>query len=105
MARSDTPSNVAGRGGARSAGTRRRLIDAAIEALKSEGYAGAGARATAERAGSDQGLIFDHFGSVANLLLAALDSVLRCSATSAATAHRRWPCSPMPGSSRVCSKP
>jgi AcrR family transcriptional regulator len=75
MAKSGTPSKVAGRGGARSAGTRRLLVDAAIETLKSEGYAGASARAIAERAGSTQGLIFYHFGSVANLLLAALDSV------------------------------
>ena len=37
--------------------------------------AGASARAIAERAGSNQGLVFYHFGSVANLLLAALDSV------------------------------
>jgi AcrR family transcriptional regulator len=75
MAKSGTPSKVAGRGGARSVGTRRLLVDAAIETLKSEGYAGASARAIAERAGSHQGLIFYHFGSVANLLLAALDSV------------------------------
>ena len=75
MAKSGTPSKVAERGSARSAGTRRLLIDAAIETLKSEGYAGASARAIAERAGSNQGLIFYHFGSVANLLLAALESV------------------------------
>jgi len=75
MAKSGTPSKVAGRGGARSVGTRLHLVDAAIETLKSEGYAGASARAIAERAGSTQGLIFYHFGSVANLLLAALDSV------------------------------
>ena len=105
MAKSGAPSNVAEQGGARSVGTRRLLIDAAIETLKSEGYAGASARAIAERAGSNQGLIFYHFGSVANLLLAALDSVLRFSATSTETAHRHWPCSPMPGSSRACSKP
>jgi AcrR family transcriptional regulator len=75
MAKSGTPSKVAERGGARSAGIRRRLIDAAIETLKSEGYAGASARAIAGGAGSNQGLIFYHFGSVANLLLAALDTV------------------------------
>ncbi len=75
MAKSGTPSKVTGRGSARSVGTRRLLVDAAIETLKSEGYAGASARAIAERAGSNQGLIFYHFGSVANLLLAALDSV------------------------------
>src|ERR1035437_2600701 len=75
MAKSGAPSNVAGRGSARSARTRRLLIDAAIETLKAEGYAGASARAIAERAGSNQGLIFYHFGSVTNLLLAALDAV------------------------------
>jgi len=75
MAKSGAPSNVAERGGARSAGTRRLLVDAAIETLKAEGYAGASARAIAGRAGSNQGLIFYHFGSVANLLLAALDQV------------------------------
>ena len=50
-------------------------MDAAIETLKDDGYAGASARAIAQRAGVNQGLIFYHFGSVANLLLAALDSV------------------------------
>jgi AcrR family transcriptional regulator len=50
-------------------------VDAAIETLKSDGYAGASARSIAQRAGLNQGLIFYHFGSVANLLLAALDSV------------------------------
>ncbi|MHB8457962.1 MAG: TetR/AcrR family transcriptional regulator, partial [Acidimicrobiales bacterium] len=64
-----------GRGGSRSAETLEQLIEAAIETLKTEGFAGSSARAIAERAGSNQGLIFYHFGSVANLLLAALDSV------------------------------
>ncbi len=63
------------RSGARSAGTRRQLVDAAVETLKEDGFAGASARAIAERAGSNQGLIFYHFGSVTNLLLAALDDV------------------------------
>jgi AcrR family transcriptional regulator len=59
----------------RSADTRRVLVEAAVETLKEVGYAGASARAIAERAGSNQGLVFYHFGSVANLLLAALDAV------------------------------
>ena len=75
MAKSGTSSTVIAGGSARSADTRRQLVDAAIETLKAEGYAGASARAIAERAGSNQGLVFYHFGSVANLLLAALDSV------------------------------
>jgi len=75
MAKSGASSKVATRGSSRSAGTRTELVDAAIETLKADGFAGSSARAIAERAGLNQGLIFYHFGSVANLLLAALDSV------------------------------
>jgi AcrR family transcriptional regulator len=55
--------------------TRDALVRGAIAALKEEGFAGASARAIARRAGCNQGLVFYHFGSVANLLLAALDEV------------------------------
>ena len=75
MARSGTKSSV---GRASSAGgreTRDALVRAAIDALKEEGFAGASAREIARRAGCNQGLVFYHFGSVPNLLLAALDSV------------------------------
>jgi AcrR family transcriptional regulator len=75
MAKSGTPSSAAVQGSDRSAVTRRQLVDAAIETLKADGYVGASARTIAQRAGLNQGLIFYHFGSVANLLLAALDSV------------------------------
>jgi AcrR family transcriptional regulator len=75
MAKAGTASRVVPTGSARSADTRRLLVEAAIETLKQEGYAGASARAIADRAGSNQGLVFYHFGSVANLLLAALDAV------------------------------
>ncbi len=75
MAKSGTSSKVVERGSVRSAETRRQLVTAAIETLTSEGYAGASARSIADRAGLNQGLIFYHFGSVANLLLAALDAV------------------------------
>jgi AcrR family transcriptional regulator len=75
MAKTGSPSKVVGTGGGRSTETRRLLVKAAIETLKEEGYGGASARAIADRAGSNQGLIFYHFGSVANLLLAALDAV------------------------------
>ncbi|MFZ2058676.1 MAG: TetR/AcrR family transcriptional regulator [Acidimicrobiales bacterium] len=53
--------------------TSRRLVNAAIEALRYDGFAGASARVIAGRAGCNQALVFYHFGSVANLLLAALD--------------------------------
>ena len=75
MAKSGVPSSAAMRGSDRSSATRRQLVDAAIETLKADGYVGASARTIAQRAGLNQGLIFYHFGSVANLLLAALDSV------------------------------
>jgi AcrR family transcriptional regulator len=75
MAKSGRASKVAEGGTARSVETRRLLVEAAIATLQDVGYAGASARAIAERAGSTQGLIFYHFGSVANLLLAALDAV------------------------------
>ena len=50
----------------------RSLIDAAVETLRDHGYAGASARIVADRAGVNQGLIFYHFGSVADLLLAKM---------------------------------
>lgn len=59
----------------RSAATRRALVDAAVEVLRTQGFAGATARAIAGRAGCNQGLVFYHFGSVLGLLLAALDEV------------------------------
>src|SRR5665213_505067 len=75
MAKSGSPSKVATGSTERSANTRRLLVDAAIETLRDHGFAGASARAISERAGQNQGLVFYHFGSVANLLLAALDAV------------------------------
>jgi AcrR family transcriptional regulator len=55
--------------------TRAALVDAAIESLRFDGFAGASARAIATRAGANPGLIFYHFGSVADLLLAGLAEV------------------------------
>jgi AcrR family transcriptional regulator len=75
MPKAGTPSRVTTKGSERSSVTRQQLVDAAIESLKTDGYAGASARTIAQRAGLNQGLIFYHFGSVANLLLAALDAV------------------------------
>lgn len=50
-------------------------MEAAIEVLRHEGFAAATARGIAARAGCNPGLLFYHFGSVVNLLLAALDEV------------------------------
>lgn len=55
--------------------TRRSLVEAAIETLRLDGFARASARAISARAGCNQGLVFYYFGSVSNLLLAALDAV------------------------------
>jgi AcrR family transcriptional regulator len=61
--------------GTRSAGTRAALIAGAVTALRDVGFARASAREIAGRAGCNQALVFYHFGSVADLLLAALDDV------------------------------
>jgi AcrR family transcriptional regulator len=53
--------------------TRQRIVSAAIETLKEQGFAGASARAIAQRGGFNQALIFYHFGGVNGALLAALD--------------------------------
>jgi AcrR family transcriptional regulator len=75
MARSGTASRLKDSGHGGAGDTRRALVDAAIETLKIDGFAGASARTIANRAGCNQGLVFYHFGSVINLLLAALDQV------------------------------
>jgi AcrR family transcriptional regulator len=75
MAKSGRASRV---GSAKTNGadsTRRALVDAAIESLRFDGFSGASARAIAARAGVNPGLIFYHFGSVADLLLAGLEEV------------------------------
>jgi AcrR family transcriptional regulator len=61
--------------GTQSADVRAALVSAAIDALRETGYAGASAREIARRAGCSQALVFYHFGSVTDLLLAALDEV------------------------------
>src|SRR6266508_6985190 len=53
--------------------TRRRIIEAALETLKQEGFAGATSRAIARAGGFNQALLFYHFGTLDALLLAALD--------------------------------
>jgi AcrR family transcriptional regulator len=53
--------------------TRARIIDAALETLRDEGFAGTTARAIAKRGGFNAALIFYHFGGVNELLLSALD--------------------------------
>jgi AcrR family transcriptional regulator len=54
--------------------TKRRILDATLEALRTEGFAGATSRAIARLGGVNQALIFYHFGSLDAALLAALDA-------------------------------
>jgi AcrR family transcriptional regulator len=56
-------------------GTKLQIVEAALETLKTSGFAGASARAIARQGGFNQALIFYHFGSVRNLLLAVLDLI------------------------------
>jgi AcrR family transcriptional regulator len=58
---------------AASGPTKARIIEAALETLKNDGFSGASARTIARRGGFNQALVFYHFGSVTDLLLAALD--------------------------------
>ena len=53
--------------------TKARIVQAALSTLHEEGIVGASARAIARRGGFNQALIFYHFGSVDELLLAAVD--------------------------------
>ena len=59
----------------RSGEARQALVVAATSALRDVGFAGASAREIARRAGCNQSQVFYHFGSVVELLLAALDEV------------------------------
>jgi len=58
------------RGGAaeRGAATRDRILEAALETVREEGFADTTARAIAHRGGFNQALIFYHFGSLDELL-------------------------------------
>ena len=53
--------------------TRQRIVEAAFETLRANGFAGTSARSIARVGGFNQALIFYHFGSVNDLLIAALD--------------------------------
>jgi AcrR family transcriptional regulator len=52
--------------------TRARLLEGALETLRTQGIAAASARSIAAAAGVNQALIFYHFGSVDELLAAAV---------------------------------
>src|SRR5256885_16582633 len=56
---------------ARGADTRDRIVEAALETVREEGFADTTARAIARHGGFNQALIFYHFGSVGLLLTEA----------------------------------
>jgi AcrR family transcriptional regulator len=56
-------------------GTKLAIVEAALRTLKAKGFAGASARAIAREGAFNQALIFYHFGTVRNLLLAVLDLI------------------------------
>jgi AcrR family transcriptional regulator len=56
-------------------GTKATIVEAALETLKARGFAGSSAREIAKAGDFNQALIFYHFGSVQNVLIAALDLV------------------------------
>jgi AcrR family transcriptional regulator len=56
------------------AGTRDRIVAAALDTLREHGIAGFSARSIARQGGFNQALIFYHFGSVEGLLMAVARS-------------------------------
>ena len=95
MAKPGVSSKV-GTAGDGASDSRRALVEAAIETLRIDGFARASARSISARAGCNQGLVFYYFGSVSNLLLAALDAVSAdrleryTAAVAAAASPRSW---------------
>ncbi len=56
-------------------GTRARIIAAAIDVVREEGFPAVSARSIAARGGFNQALIFYHFGSLAGLQVEAFRSI------------------------------
>lgn len=70
---SDTKAGVTAQ--ASGEATRNRIVHAALETIIEDGIVGTSARAIARRGGFNQALIFYHFGSIEDLLVAALDAL------------------------------
>lgn len=73
---------TAARSGRTSAGrtpagdeTRARIVGAALQTIREEGVVGTSARAIARAGGFNQALIFYHFGSLQEVLLAAVEQI------------------------------
>ena len=55
--------------------TRARIVEAALHTIREQGVVGTSARAIARAGGFNQALIFYHFGSVQQVLLAAVEHI------------------------------
>jgi AcrR family transcriptional regulator len=55
--------------------TRARIVEAALQTIREEGVVGTSARAIARAGGFNQALIFYHFGSVQQVLVAAVERI------------------------------
>lgn len=64
-------------GGGTADATRARILDAALETLKREGIVGTSARAIGQTGGFAPALLFYHYGSVNDLLVAAVEELSR----------------------------
>lgn len=62
---------------ARSAATKRRLLDATIEVLVERGYGGTSTLEVQQRAGVSRGALLHHYASRLELILAAVDHLSR----------------------------
>lgn len=61
----------------RSAATRRRLLEATVSTLCEKGYRGTTTLEVQQRAGVSRGALLHHYGSRAELMVAAIDYVSR----------------------------
>jgi AcrR family transcriptional regulator len=57
--------------------TRARIVEAALHTIREQGVVGTSARSIARAGGFNQALIFYHFGSVQQVLLAAVERISR----------------------------
>jgi AcrR family transcriptional regulator len=68
--------SAAPQGGPRASdATKARILGAALETLKREGVVGTSARSIAQTGGFAPGVLFYHFGSVTDVLLAAVEEL------------------------------
>jgi TetR/AcrR family transcriptional regulator, transcriptional repressor of bet genes len=81
-----TPEMAPPRRGRPSTGARERILDAAIEVLKSDGYAGLTIAKVAARAGESKPLVVYHYGSKLGLVEASGRAVAELITTEALTA-------------------